>query len=220
VTAATGIITTFAGTSGMLGHAGDGGPATSATLAYPWSMTEDVHGNFYIADFDVVRPSIRKIAASTGIITTYAGGNAWPPPALHVDTTGNGGPATAAVILPYSLVFDTCGNLYLTDQCAVRVITPTATPHLCGYMTDVPAFSAGAEEISIYPNPSSGTFTIVMPANTAEARVVVTDMLGRKVKEQQLMSAKTELKLDAPPGTYLVSCTAGEQRWCRQVVVR
>ena len=39
----TGIVTTFAGTGGA-GYSGDGGPATSAELYYPWAIAVDAKG--------------------------------------------------------------------------------------------------------------------------------------------------------------------------------
>ncbi len=51
ITAATGIITTIAGT-GVHGFAGDNGPATSALLSNPWAVAVDNDGNVYIADTD------------------------------------------------------------------------------------------------------------------------------------------------------------------------
>jgi hypothetical protein len=120
---------------------------------------------------------------------------------------------------------DTCGNLYYVDMNSwhLRMVTPALPigPRVCGMLIndEVQPVLTLAEEISIYPNPSNGAFTIEMPANIVEARVVVTDMLGRKVKEEQLLSTKTQITLNASPGIYLVSCTAGERRWCRQVTV-
>jgi len=49
VDAATGIITTIAG-SGTLGYSGDGGPATSAALSNSYGVAVDAHRNVLIGD--------------------------------------------------------------------------------------------------------------------------------------------------------------------------
>lgn len=49
VVTATGIISTLAGT-GVAGYSGDGGPATSAKLSSPQSVTVDTGGNVFIID--------------------------------------------------------------------------------------------------------------------------------------------------------------------------
>jgi DNA-binding beta-propeller fold protein YncE len=46
---ATGIIQTVAGT-GQRGFAGDGGPATQASLYRPFGVARDPEGNLYVAD--------------------------------------------------------------------------------------------------------------------------------------------------------------------------
>jgi gliding motility-associated-like protein len=66
----SGVITTIAGT-GTPGFSGDGGPAISATLNAPWGLATDGAGNLYF--FDDKNFRIRKVDASTGIITTIAG---------------------------------------------------------------------------------------------------------------------------------------------------
>jgi gliding motility-associated-like protein len=82
----SGIITTIAGT-GVQGYSGDGGPASSAQIAFPGSVVIDNAGNLYFGDFSQV---IRKIDA-TGIITTYAGSGGY-------GYSGDGGPAVSASI--------------------------------------------------------------------------------------------------------------------------
>lgn len=106
VAAATGIITTIAGT-GAIGYTGDGGPATSATFGYDLNVALDGGGNVYVADkFNMV---VRKISVATGIITTVAGNGT-------MGYTGDGGPATGAELnWPYSVAIDPVGNIYVAD---------------------------------------------------------------------------------------------------------
>ncbi len=73
IDAATGIITTIAGT-GTPGFSGDAAAALTAALALPHGITLDTNGNLYIADTENHR--IRRIDATTSIITTAAGDGA------------------------------------------------------------------------------------------------------------------------------------------------
>jgi len=113
VDAATGVITTVAGT-GSAGFSGDGGAATSAQLNYPISVAADKVGNVYIADANNNR--IRKISAQTGVITTYAGTGI-------AGNSGDGSAAsTASLYDPVGIAFDGSGNLYISDSNRVREV--------------------------------------------------------------------------------------------------
>lgn len=114
----SGIITTIAGGGGY-GFAGDGGPATSAKLAYPEKVAVDNAGNVYIPDGQNHR--IRKVNTS-GIITTIAGNGT-------NGYSGDGGPATlASFSFPGAVVIDTDGNLYIGDyNNVIRKIDPSGT---------------------------------------------------------------------------------------------
>ena len=70
VDAATGIITTVAGT-GEPGYSGDGGPGAKAQLREPNDCFLDGRGGLLIADIQDQR--IRRLDLKTGIITTFAG---------------------------------------------------------------------------------------------------------------------------------------------------
>jgi len=112
VSAATGIITTVVGT-GVAGYAGDGGPATAARLYGPRGIALDLSGNLYITDEVNVR--VRKVTASTGLITTVAGTGVG-------GFGGDGGPATAALLdTPIRLTVDGAGNLYINDAHNYRI---------------------------------------------------------------------------------------------------
>ena len=70
VDAATGVITTVAGT-GAPGYSGDGGQAVEAQLNGPLSVVTDDADNLYIVDCDNAR--LRRVDAASGHITTVAG---------------------------------------------------------------------------------------------------------------------------------------------------
>lgn len=114
--APNGTITTVVGT-GLAGYAGDGGAATEARLNLPSGIALDSSGNMYIADQG--NKVVRRVT-SGGLITTIAGNGTFTPSA------GDGGPATAAQLDPFSIAVDAAGNLYVTDSFNdhVRVLTP------------------------------------------------------------------------------------------------
>ena len=110
VNAVSGVITTAAG-NGSAGYAGDGGPATQASLQNPTGVAIDGAGNLYIADQGNNR--VRKVTPS-GQISTVAGGGSVPSQA---DLVGDGGAATSAILLgPNDVAIDGSGNLYIADS--------------------------------------------------------------------------------------------------------
>ncbi len=101
----SGIIHRVAG-NGTTGFSGDGGPATNAQLHQLNATIVDPAGNIYISDYGNFR--VRKVDVSTNIIHTIAGTGANA-------SSGDGGPATAAEIVPGGLALDITGNLYVID---------------------------------------------------------------------------------------------------------
>jgi len=107
VSASTGFISTIAG-NGTSGYSGDGGAATNAQLADPTGVSVDASGDVYIADR--LNNSIRKVSASTGIISTIVG-NGTP------GYSGDGSAATSAQLHTPSGVFvDALDNVYIADE--------------------------------------------------------------------------------------------------------
>jgi sugar lactone lactonase YvrE len=112
------VILTVAGTDTFFtrgGYAGDGGPANAARLNYPRGLIFDPSGNLYVSDVNNSR--VRKIDTA-GIITTVVGNG-------RRDTSGVGGPATAASLYdPNGLALDKAGNLYIAQVGGIRKVTP------------------------------------------------------------------------------------------------
>jgi uncharacterized protein (TIGR03437 family) len=106
-----GTITIIAGNL-VKGYSGDGGPATSASLATPLGMAMDSLGNLYFADGDNNR--VRRISPS-GVITTVAGNGTG-------QFAGDQGPAISASLnVPEDVAVDGAGNLYIADSGNNRV---------------------------------------------------------------------------------------------------
>ena len=131
---ANGTIATIAGT-GAYGHTGDGGPATSATLANPAGVAVDTAGNVYIADSG--NHAIRKISVN-GVITTIAGNG-------NPGYSGDGGAAVNAQLdNPTGVALDSSRNIYVADMynCVIREITASgeivtfAGNRIPGYLGD------------------------------------------------------------------------------------
>ena len=112
VDASTGAISTVAG-DGTFGFSGDNGPASSAQLKLPRGVATDAAGNLYISDTNNFR--IRKVDASTGVISTVAGDGTYA-------FGGDNGPASSAQLRsPYGLDVDGSGNIYFVGGRSYRI---------------------------------------------------------------------------------------------------
>ena len=89
-------------------YSGDGGPALSAGLNQPFSLSADGHGNLFIADFGNFR--IRRVDLTANPPKIYLvagnGGNVY---------TGEGGPPACTGVTPTTVAADGLGNLFSTD---------------------------------------------------------------------------------------------------------
>jgi uncharacterized protein (TIGR03437 family) len=142
-----GNVNTVAG-NGLFRFAGNGGPATSATLYLPWGLAQDQSGNIFVSEPTYGR--IRRIAPDH-TISVYAGGGS-------LGYAGDGGPATKALLnQPQGLAVAPDGSLIVADlaNCVVRridtsgIITTIAGTGQCGYGGDAgPATKAMLNEPS------------------------------------------------------------------------
>jgi sugar lactone lactonase YvrE len=126
VSSSNGQINTIAG-NGICGFAGDGVPATSASIGEIFGIALDSQGNVYLADNGNNR--VRMIDASHGNISTVAGNGT-------VGLLGDNGPATSAELETiYCLTLDRSGYLYVLNSAPgrVRAIGPGAAQNPTSY---------------------------------------------------------------------------------------
>ena len=100
--------------NGLGGFGGDGGLATADGVALhsPGGLAVDSFNNLYIADTGNSR--LRKVDAVSGNISTIAGTGV-------AGSSGDGGQATSAQVVPGTLAVDSNGNLYVSDYFSARV---------------------------------------------------------------------------------------------------
>ena len=109
-----GVVTTFAGTAGVIGSADGTGPA--ASFNQPTALAVDNAGNVYVADLG--NNTIRKITP-TAVVSTLAG-------TAGVSGSSDGTGPAASFNLPEGLAIDGNNNVYVSDTAndTIRKITP------------------------------------------------------------------------------------------------
>ena len=177
VSAATGVISTVAGTGvvggNMQAFGGDNGAATAAGLALPRGLTMDAAGNLYFADSANHR--VRRISPA-GTITTVAGQGA-------ETFAGDNGPATSASLdSPQSVAVSPAGLVTLADTSnqRVRQLDAQSTPDIhtiAGLGATTPgALTLSGPSVVAY---GSGTVTAMLATSTtATGSVTFLDTSG------------------------------------------
>jgi sugar lactone lactonase YvrE len=156
ITAATGVITTVAG-NGSQSSSGDGGAATSASIASPHAVGVDSLLNLYIPDYG---GRVRKVSVS-GLITTIAGNGTQ-------GYSGDNGPATNAQLnQPWGIAVDGSGNVFVSDigNQSVRVLNPVAASQLSILTTSLPSGTVGmpyAQALSATGGTSPYTWSVAI----------------------------------------------------------
>ncbi len=157
VVAATGIITTVAGT-GSAGYSGDGGAATAAELDNPTNIAVDSAGNLYIADASNNR--IREVNADTGMIATIVGNG----------TSGFGGDASdsgnAMLREPFGVGLDNSGNIYIADTMNNRIRNVNVLESELYFANTPIGFSSlDSPQVATVTNIGNAPLVFTVPAN-------------------------------------------------------
>ena len=199
-----GIISTVAGTGTSALFNGDDISATSANVD-PYAVTKDYDGNLYIAEYHNFR--VRMVDGS-GIIHTVAGNG----------IEGYSGDGTAAISaefdFPCGIVFDSCDNLYISDNGNNRVRKVSFNPLCLPLAID----NVKEETVNIYPNPTSNELQIdnvPKPTNYNLHNIV-----GATLQHGTLKEGSNSISLSLlPTGMYLLELIDDEgNRVVRKVV--
>jgi hypothetical protein len=132
-------VSTIAGSEGMNTNAGDGGLATSATLASPSDIAINAAGDLYIAANNQIR-----IVDGNGGISTIAGTGGTGT------YSGEGGVATDAVLpAPASnIIVDSAANVYVAETSANRLLEiASASPRTVFLGPQTPNTTGSAQRV-------------------------------------------------------------------------
>ena len=192
-------VQTVAG-NGTSGFSGDGGPATSAQLYFPFSVAVDAAGNLFIGDYWNYR--IRKVTPD-GRINTIAG-NGTP------GFGGDGGPAIAAQLdLPRTVAVDAVGNLFITFENRVRKVTPdgriftVAGSGARGFSgDDGPAEVAAFTDIRDVAVDASGSLFIADTGNDRIRKVTFIQQVPFSIADRGAMSLRSSGISESPQVGY------------------
>lgn len=162
VTATPGYVYTIAGTSSV-GSGPDGVLATASALSGTYDAVVDPAGNVYLAER--LNETIRKISASTGIISTIAGVSG------SQGVTSGQATTTARLWGPWGLALDSYGGIYFADNGANRLRNDSAAAGTVTFAnTNV---AAGSAEQAIIEN-NIGTATLQLSNLTVSSNFAIT----------------------------------------------
>jgi sugar lactone lactonase YvrE len=162
-----GVVSTLAGSAGLLGSTN--GTGSAARFNFPIGIGVDAAGNAYVADSKNF--IIRKITPA-GEVSTFAGA-----PFQLGSTNGNG--SAARFFLPSGLAVDSAGNVYVSEQGnhLIRKITPGGDVSTLAGGALQPGFADGAGTAARFNTPfglavdASGNVLVADTGNNAIRRI-------------------------------------------------
>lgn len=164
------IVSTVAGSSNIGAADGD---ISVATFLHPTGIAFDATGNIYIADAGNYR--IRKISPA-GIVSTLAGNANWG--------TKNGTGVAAGFTIPWGIVRDAYGTMYVTDDCTIRkitndsVVSTLAGSSLPGYADGSGTNAKFGEQVTGIVLDASGNIFVVDQSNFCIRKITPTGVVS------------------------------------------
>lgn len=124
-----------------------------------------------------------------------------------IDCTNGNSPITGATGADYTATSN-------GDYAVIVSIGSCSATSACISITDVGIIENRlAEEVHLFPNPTSGNFTLDLGLSYSSVEVAITDLQGRLVQSTAHRHSRIlNLQLDEPTGIYLVHVQAGEHK--------
>ena len=188
----SGIVHTIAGT-GVAGYSGDGGSGQTAQFNSPGALFINNAGYLFICD--IGNNVVRVLNTNLDMIYTLAGTGT-------MGFSGDLGPATAAQLAqPTGVWQDNTGSIYIADNGNQRIRMVTGA----GYKTS-PNLSneIAATHFNMYPNPTTGNFTLETSTSVSNTTIEVYNIFGIKVLNQNMSGQTASINLNQPAGIYTV----------------
>lgn len=194
-------------------------PGYSGTDSFRVRIDDDISVGFTTVYVDVlpglpetgISGSDTVCAGDTVFFSSGTAGGVWSSLSSTVSVSASGavtGLSTGTATITYTLT-GPCDELTFTRPIAIMP---------AGYCATAITEQQLQNQLIISPNPSHGSFTISLPANT-NGDIVVTNITGQVVK-QLTASGETEVSLDVPAGVYIVAAHTRNGVVRRRVVVR
>lgn len=147
----SGVVTTFAGATGLSGSAD--GTGAAARFNFPQGIAVDSSGNVYVSDTG--NNTIRKITPA-GVVTTLAG-------AAGLSGSTNGTGATARFNGPRGITVDSSGNIFVADTFnhSIRKIVTAGVTTFAG----LPLITGSADGVGAVAQFSSSVYGIAVDSS-------------------------------------------------------
>ena len=146
---------------------------------------------------------------STDSVVTYGSnsdlwGTTWTPAQINASSFG------AAVSVKKNLFSLASAKV---DQITIKVFYDNST--------GIADNTVGNDAIRIFPNPSSGNFTITFPDITNNGSIEIYSALGERIfSESVSLTSKKEINLNnISSGIYFVKVYDGEKYYCKKIIV-
>lgn len=90
---------------------------------------------------------------------------------------------------------------------------------LTGCTTGVTVLNGSQRQITVYPNPSNGLFTVTLPESWEAATITITNMMGAKLWQTTTVQGKEDIQLDQPVGIYFLTVESSKGKSVQKIII-